>query len=222
MKNMSDDDLRASNNDYDENNDNDRQQHQGSCQSWDGEALDRELNAALAQDAAVEPRPGLEERILANLSAERKQASAQSWWQWGAVAAVAAMLLVSSTVLWRLGETPGRHSQALNSKQANATDARQATINGGIDQTPLSPPALSREPAARIRRRSTGVVTASGPRLDQFPSPRPLSEQERILERYVAKYPEHAALVARARAEALRQDLAEEMKRSAASRGSEQ
>jgi len=39
-----------------------------------------------------------------------------------------------------------------------------------------------------------------------------LSEQERILADYVADYPEHAALIARARTEALRQDGAEEMR----------
>jgi hypothetical protein len=42
--------------------------------------------------------------------------------------------------------------------------------------------------------------------LDQFPSPQPLSEQEKILANYVAKYPEHAALIAEARMEALRRD----------------
>jgi hypothetical protein len=232
---MSDDDLRVNNSDRDKNNDNDRQHHQGSCQSLDGDALDRELDAALAKYAAVEPRPGLEERVLANLSAERKQASAHSWlrwgvvaavaavWRWGVVAAVAAVLLVTSTLLWRSGESREHlRLQALSSNQDNAAGATRVTTNGEIDQTPLLHPTLSRKQAARIRRRPATVVTASGPRLDQFPSPEPLSKQERILQRYVAKYPEHAALIAQARAEALRQDLAEEMKISAPSRDSKQ
>jgi hypothetical protein len=42
---------------------------------------------------------------------------------------------------------------------------------------------------------------AATPKLDQFPSPRPLSEQEQILMSYVARYPENAALVAQAQAE---------------------
>lgn len=223
MKNISDNDLRANKNDHDKNEDNDRQQHQGSCQSWDGDVLDRELDAALAQ-YAVEPRPGLGERVLANLSAERKQRSAHSWWRWGAVAAIAALLMVTSTVLWRSGESWKRslRLQALNSKQDNAASATLATASGGIDQTPLTHPALSRKQAVRDRRRSAAVVKASGPRLDEFPSPQPLSEQERILERYVARYPEQAALVAQARAEALRKDLAEEMKISAPGTDSEQ
>jgi hypothetical protein len=53
-------------------------------------------------------------------------------------------------------------------------------------------------------------ATVSTPKLAQFPSPQPLSEQERILASYVAKYPEQAALVAQARAQALQQDREEE------------
>jgi hypothetical protein len=53
---------------------------------------------------------------------------------------------------------------------------------------------------------------AGNPKLDQFPSPRPLSEQEKLLQSYVAEYPERAVLIARARTEALRQDQLEEMK----------
>ncbi len=223
MTNISDDDLSGNSNDHLKNDRNDCNRPQGSWQSWNSDSLDRELDGALAQYAAVEPRPGLEERVLANLLAERKQAWARSWWQWGAAAAVAAMLLVTSTVLWRSGESRDHFApQALNSKQDNGADGTRVTANGGRDLTPLSHPALPAKKAARIRRHSAAVVTASGPRLDQFPSPQPLSEQEKILERYVSRYPEYAALVAQARAEALRQDLAEEMKISAPSRDSEQ
>jgi len=48
-----------------------------------------------------------------------------------------------------------------------------------------------------------------------------LSEQEEILARYVATYPEHATLVAAARARALRHDAIEEM-RDPASEGTSQ
>jgi len=58
-------------------------------------------------------------------------------------------------------------------------------------------------------------VAPAIPKLDQFPSPQPLSDQERILASYVMNYPEQAALVARARAEILRQDREEERQRTA-------
>jgi hypothetical protein len=53
---------------------------------------------------------------------------------------------------------------------------------------------------------------ADNPKLGRFPSPQPLSEQERLLQKYVAENPEQAVLLARARDEALRQDQLEEMK----------
>jgi hypothetical protein len=60
------------------------------------------------------------------------------------------------------------------------------------------------------RAHATAVASAN-PKLDQFPSPQPLSEQEKLLENYVAKYPERAVLLARARFEALQRDQLEEM-----------
>jgi hypothetical protein len=60
----------------------------------------------------------------------------------------------------------------------------------------------------------TTNIGVNSPKLDQFPSPQPLSEQEEILANYVGKYPEHAILIARARNEALQRDQLEEMKLS--------
>ena len=45
------------------------------------------------------------------------------------------------------------------------------------------------------------VVAAANPKLDQFPSPRPLSEEEQLLVRYVHEFPEEAVLIAKAQAE---------------------
>ena len=44
-------------------------------QAAERDPLDRDLDAALAKYAAVEPRAGLEDRVLANLRAERGQRS---------------------------------------------------------------------------------------------------------------------------------------------------
>src|SRR5215472_2559365 len=54
--------------------------------------LDRLLDAALASYANVDPRPGLDERILANLRSEHPVAHA--WWYWGLATALAAILVV--------------------------------------------------------------------------------------------------------------------------------
>jgi hypothetical protein len=62
------------------------------------------------------------------------------------------------------------------------------------------------------------VVIAASPKLDQFPSPQPLSKQEKILANYVTEYPEHAALIAEARMEMLRRDQEEELPQPSADR----
>ena len=49
-----------------------------------------------------------------------------------------------------------------------------------------------------------------GPKLDVFPLPQPLSEQEKMLVAYVAQHSQQAALIARARTEELKEDLAME------------
>jgi hypothetical protein len=51
---------------------------------------------------------------------------------------------------------------------------------------------------------------ASAPKLDVFPSPEPLSEQEKMLAAYVAQHHQQAVLIARARMAELKEDLAKE------------
>jgi hypothetical protein len=72
--------------------------------------------------------------------------------------------------------------------------------------------AQSFRPSGRHVTHPTRPVAVSNahPKLDQFPSPQPLSEQEKILASYVQEYPENAVLLARARTEALRKDQLEE------------
>ena len=214
---MADNHLKAKDKDNDKHNDNDKDRTQEGArwQSLDSDPLDRELDAALARFAAVEPRAGLEERVLASLRAERKRPAPHAWWQWTALAALAAMLLVALTLLWRSGErrrdNVARYPSPAHTMQHSVSNGTQVAANRGRDQMRVSRPVSVRKPRAHIPRQARAVV-ASRPRLDQFPSPRPLSEQEKILASYVTRYPEHAALVAQARAEVLRQDLADEMK----------
>jgi hypothetical protein len=171
------------------------------------DALEHELDAALSKYAEVEPRPGFEQRLLANLRTERERSPLPVGWRWPAsCATTGAVLILALFLSWRtrdvqVGKTVGH----------NATEASREVPKDRVADTHLpSQPAASVGTAVTKRpRRSTAVVTTA-PRLEQFPSPRPLSEQEEILARYVATYPEHATLVARARAEALRRDAVEE------------
>jgi hypothetical protein len=79
---------------------------------------------------------------------------------------------------------------------------------------PLSP-IRPHTAASEIRLSRHAVVrsttpAAVSPKLDQFPSPQPLSEQEKILAGYAIKYPDYAALIAQARSDELRRDSLEE------------
>ena len=60
--------------------------------------LDEQLDAILAKYAAVEPRTGLDERILANLKSRERASAPVAWPRWAG--ALAAALLVAISLLW--------------------------------------------------------------------------------------------------------------------------
>ncbi|MGA2857270.1 MAG: hypothetical protein ABSE40_10390 [Candidatus Sulfotelmatobacter sp.] len=171
--------------------------------------LDGALDTALAKYAAVEPRAGLQDRILANLRAERAQVPDRSWWRGGLAGALAAVVVVAVTLALR----SGRSTQPVVAKHTPVTtqsprEPERLVANG--EPNLIRPP--DHQPIRTLARPyQPKVVATAPPKLDQFPSPQPLSEQEQILESYVTNYPEHAALIARARAKELRLDAAEEM-----------
>jgi hypothetical protein len=173
-------------------------------QNWqiaEDDALDRALNAGLAKYAAAEPRTGLEERILANLQAERGQSDDRAWW-WGA-AALATVLLVIVGLAW----TTMRRAPLIARRPAEVAPHVQLPAPQIASIRPPAPNLM----ATSVAHRSKPAARVN-PKLDQFPSPQPLSEQEKILASYVDAYPEHAILLARARTEALRRDQIEEMR----------
>src|ERR1700752_2908168 len=76
----------------------------GNAREAGDQEADRVLDAALAKYAAVEPRAGLDERILANLRAEQTRTSNRAGWRWGLAAAVIAVLVVALSLAWRSGK----------------------------------------------------------------------------------------------------------------------
>jgi hypothetical protein len=167
-----------------------------------GQTLDRELDTALAKYATVEVRPGMEDRILANLRAAGEHAPARWRWPWTirwsvAAVAVAATVLLIVGLAWRSGARP---APAIAQRQGTPLDAQSATPQSKSIRLPA--------PVTRpvVRR----IVATAAPKLEQFPSPQPLSEQEKLLAAYVDDYPDRAVLLARARIEALRRDQIEE------------
>jgi hypothetical protein len=172
--------------------------------------LDRVLDAVLAKYAEAEPRAGLEARVLANLRAERARVEDRTWWRWGLAAAALAVVVVTVALAWRSGRPSPpvvrSHPSAPThvSKEPKKQVASNGVGNGVRPPRPGTAPTVTASPNGPI-------AIAQHPKLGQFPSPQPLSEQEKILQNYVAKYPEQAVLVARARSEELRRDQLEEM-----------
>jgi hypothetical protein len=165
---------------------------------------DQWLDRALKRYGEAEPRPGLEGRVLANLRDADKRSGRRAWLP--AVAVAAALLVAAGVTFWG-----SYHGEAIKEVTANRGPAV-------IEVHPSKPNAFAGRaavPAAHKQRRParrkapSRLQEADEPKLDQFPSPRPLSKQEEMLARYVREHPQQARLVAQAQAELLRQDLLE-------------
>lgn len=176
------------------------QEYKPDPQNGSEDDLDRVLDSALAVCATVEARAGLEERVLAHLRAE-ESVEHRTWWSWGFAAAILVLLIV--VVVW--------HSNLETRAPITKQIARPAVVK------PVESGNVQR-PDIRIASPIRGGKTAKhqarpvNPKLDQFPSPHPLSEQEQILAMYINQNPERAALIAEARMETLRQDEAEKIR----------
>ena len=166
--------------------------------------LDVALDAALAEYASVEPRAGLEERILANLRAGDALVAHGTWWIWVFGAGLAAVVLVAGTLAWRTttATVPRVAIHPPNARPVPAPPQQPIQVAHSAPQKKPAPRTLL-QPLPRQE------AVASNPKLDVFPSPLPLSEQERLLAIYVGQFPEHAALVAEARMADLRQEAEE-------------
>jgi hypothetical protein len=155
--------------------------------------LASELDRALAKYAAVEPRTGLEDRVLANLRARRRQSLERNWWRWSAAVALAAMIIVAAVVLrssWPSQPIISTHPSPTRSAKEPPAEVAFNAIR----------PKQTSGSKARPGRKSQPVEKAL-PKLDQFPSPQPLSEEELALARYVQSFPKEATLIAQAQRE---------------------
>ena len=145
--------------------------------------VDELLDRALARYQSAEPRPGLEERVLARLRAGKRSAASFVWaWRLLATAGALAIIAGALYIARRGGESAAPQTVPRASQPAKA----------------LAPtvPAEARTSAPRTGLRAGRAVPATPardrvavPRPKQFPSPAPLSEQEKLLLRYVQETP---------------------------------
>jgi hypothetical protein len=182
--------------------------------------LDARLDEALALYAKVEPRAGLEGRVLARLAEARRESSVgRGWWAALAVGMAAALIVIFVWV--------GRVDRSANRLTAGTAVAPHAAVSGegggglraGAAEAAL--PGSASAAAASLAAASAKATprhkfdaeedvrvarSDSSPKLEQFPSAAPLNEQEELLARYVREFPERATLMARAQTELRKQD----------------
>jgi len=172
-------------------------------EATENDALDHVIDAALSKYAVVEARAGLEERVLANLRAQRGQTPAYAWLGWAAAAALALVIIVVASLLWSAGKP-----HLVNAPQLVM---QQAVGDIQIASHPVLPPQNTGSIRKSAKNRTPHSTTAATtpPRLSQFPSPEAMSDQEKMLADYAAEFQEQAVLIARFNEEDLRRDRME-------------
>ncbi len=151
------------------------------------EKIDNWLEQALGEYSRVEPRYGLEYRVLSTLKAEEAHRAGRR--RWGLVAAVIASVAVitiwlGSSHLWRRPATVA-HTVSSPAKQLSESRQIQKKV---LRMESSNLPSVKEAAHASTRKHVSSLVSVNRegvPKLDQFPSPHPLSEQEKLLIVYV-------------------------------------
>ncbi len=183
--------------------------HDQIAKDYSLDAVDRLLDTALARYASVEPRLGLDQRIMANLNAEQSKAPVGSLWQWTLYAGAAVMVLFALILIWK-PSGPNKPNMANDGAQ-RAEPAREVHTQVAVVESGSADSGTGSQRKHVVGRPARAVPTNAA-RRDQFPSPQPLSEQERLLASYIANDPHHAVLIARAQAELEQRDHEEEIR----------
>jgi hypothetical protein len=141
--------------------------------------LDDLLDSLLSQYASTEPRPGLETRVLASIRQARRVEKVRwkglgRWWAVGAVTVVVTAALIVFSFYG------GRSHPA---KKQIQRAAQQRTIPAPKGDFGLGP-AIGR--SVKHARRQVHLAEV---KKEVFPTPAPLSQQEKLLLRYLAGTP---------------------------------
>jgi hypothetical protein len=148
--------------------------------------IDDMLDSLLTNYSAAEPRPGLETRILANLRDAEESKSPAGWWNfrwlWAGVV-VAGIIMAAVLINGRHRIEPPTHVIVKTSPaipqpeiQPNAPAVRNETVR-------IRP----RKSLAPTRPQNATLALNERPAV--FPTPTPLSEQEKLLLSYLAGTP---------------------------------
>jgi len=141
--------------------------------------LDELVEASLKQFRGEEPRPGLEMRIIAGIRS-RERAARRRGLAW-TVAACAGMLAAVILAL-HFARAPSR--QPVPSASVPRPTAKPLASSGAADARSWNPRLVQGQ---KPRTPRAGGQAARPPRPEQFPTPFPLTEQEKLLLAYFNK-----------------------------------
>jgi hypothetical protein len=161
--------------------------------------VDRWLNAAMKQYSSIEPRSNLEKDILRGLRTAQDRSTPRMAWLVFA-AAMVALVVAGALISMHHGDTQQvaiERTTPVASGAKNPAETRQTSPPLSVISTSVR----KKTP----RPHATEAKAQSWPA--QFPTPHPLTEQERLLAEYVRERPQEARVVARARAEMAKQDM---------------
>ncbi len=142
----------------------------------DERGLDRALEEALQSYAAEEPRPGLERRVLARVRIEAAGSQRPNRWRMISLVSAAVCLVILCVFAFQTQ----RHT-----KPANIGSSRPALVPR--PQVAAGTGSHLQNPVPRVvRAHHSGALRPYSPRKEVFPTPEPLSPQERLLVTYAA------------------------------------
>lgn len=132
----------------------------------------------------------LAQQILARVAAESAGRQTRRWLPWAIAVPVAAGLLI----LIMLSGSKPMHRVADGTSQARVLQSPSTNVSGGRPSSISLLASDQHTKASRPRQNSRDNVAAAGtthlPKLDVFPTPRPLTPEEQAFADYVARSPE--------------------------------
>jgi hypothetical protein len=158
--------------------------------------IDDMLDSLLANYSSAEPRPGLETRILANLRDAEEKEAAHGWWnfKWLWVGAVAAAIIVAAVLIGgRHRVEPPTHvivktSPAVPQPVIKEPNAQQPAVQSRAPVA-VGPERVIHRHKTLAHEPQQDATLALSQRPAVFPTPTPLSEQEKLLLSYLAGTP---------------------------------
>lgn len=155
----------------------------------DRDRFDDVLDKALRHYGNVEPRIGLENRILTNMQVVGKRAhSGDGWVLAGAIAT--ALVIAIGGGIW--------HQDLIPKQNVPVSLVPKNALRPASSATVPRTPEIAKTRTSRQRRRTVAASTAASthsPKLDQFPSPFPLSQQELLFASYAEHFPKEALVL---------------------------